>query len=102
MEARQSGIFTRDLPNLVELVPVYMARRRKPQVNQDGNNVQIWRICCMIEGKSLAARLTRSRVREGGGRGGIMRLWKHEGKEKKVAQEDGSKGYAYRLTPQRL
>lgn len=30
----------------------------------------------------------------GGGGGGIMRLWKHEGKEK-----DGSKGNGYRLTP---
>lgn len=36
------------------------------------------------------------------GGGGIMRLWKHEGKEMKVAQEDGTKGSAYRLTPQRL
>lgn len=41
-------------------------------------------------------------LRCGGGGGGIMRLWKHEGKEKKVAQEDGSKGGAYRSTPRRL
>lgn len=34
--------------------------------------------------------------------GGIMSLWKNEGKEKKIAQKDGSKGSAYRLTPQRL
>lgn len=66
MEARQGGIFTKDLPNSVELVPVYMARRCKPQVNQDENNLQIWRICCMIEAKSLVARLTRSHVGEGG------------------------------------
>lgn len=52
----------------------------------------------MIEAKSLAARLMRPHV----GGGGIMRLWKHEGKEMKVAQEDGTKGSAYRLTPQRL
>lgn len=31
-----------------------------------------------------------------------MRLWKDEGKEKKVAQKDGSKDSAYRLTPQRF
>lgn len=36
------------------------------------------------------------------GVGGIMSLWKDEGKEKWVAQKDGSKGSAYRLTPQRL
>lgn len=36
----------------------------------------------------------------GRGGGGIMRLWKHEGKEKK--EEDGTKGRAYRMTPQRL
>lgn len=83
MKARQCGRFTKDLPNLVELVPVYMACRRKPQFNQDENNVHIWRICCMIEAKSLAASLTRSHMweGEGGGVGSIMRLWKHEGKE---------------------
>lgn len=92
---------TKHLPNLVELVPVYMACRRKPQVNQDENNVHIWRIWCMMEAKSLAASLTRSHTWEEGVKGGsIMRLWKHEGKEQKVAQKDGSKGSAYRLTPQ--
>lgn len=72
-------------------------------VDANRNSIKM-RITCiygMIEAKSLATRLTRSHVGEGGG-GGIMRLWKHEGKEKKIAQEDGSKGYAYRLTPQRF
>lgn len=36
-----------------------------------------------------------------GGGGGLW-LWKHEGKEKTVAQKDGTKGSAYRWTPQRL
>ena len=46
-----------------------MARRRKPQVNQDENNVHIWRIRCIIEAKSLAASLTRSHMCEGRGVG---------------------------------
>lgn len=46
-----------------------MARRRKPQVNQDENSVHIWRIRCMIKAKSLAASLTRSYKWEGEGWG---------------------------------
>lgn len=77
----------------------YMTGRRKPQVSQDEDDERIWRICCLIEieAERLTAGLMRPHV-EGGG----LWLWKHEGKEKTVAQKDGTKGSAYSWTPQRL